>query len=216
MRKWIKRTLAPTDIRDRRILFGPAAGLTMRIDPSTDLRFWLGVHEIELAPFFRRLVYPGARSFDIGAAEGYQALIIARLSEQPVVVFEPGEVWRDILVSNMKLNGYKVTLEQVFVSASTAGSSSTIDIMAEKHFTPDFIKMDIEGAETDALAGATKVLSDRKPHMIVEVHGTKVEQVCLKILRSHGYHPRVVNPRWWLREHRPLKNNRWLICEGHE
>ncbi|PPR10999.1 MAG: hypothetical protein CFH41_01099 [Alphaproteobacteria bacterium MarineAlpha11_Bin1] len=216
MRQWMKQTLAPSGIKARRILFGPAAGLTMQIDPSTDLRFWLGIHELELVRFFRRLVYPGARSFDIGAAEGYQTLLIARLSGQPIVAFEPGAVWKEVLVSNMALNGYQVALEQIFISNTRTDSSSTIDIMAEKYFTPDFIKMDIEGAEDEALAGAIKVLSDRKPHMIIEVHGTKVEQNCLKILRGHGYNPLTLNPRWWLREHRPLENNRWLICEGHE
>ena len=214
MRRWIKHTLMPTDIRRRRILFGPAAGLTMRIDPVTDLRFWAGIHKAELARHFRRLVTPGACGFDIGGAEGYQALMMARLSGQPVVVFEPGAEWRNIVAENMERNGFQAIFEQVFVGATPDDEVATIDAMAEKHFTPDFIKMDIESAEADALAGAAVVLASRKPHMIIEVHGTEVERTCPEILAGHGYRPQIVNPRWWLKEHRPLENNRWLICEG--
>lgn len=215
MRHWLKSVLLPSGTRERRILFGPAAGLTMQIDPATDIRFWLGIHEAELARHFRRLVYPGARSFDVGGAEGYQALMMARLSGQPVIVFEPGPEWRDIVAGNMERNGFQAVFEQVFVGAAMADGVTTIDAMAEKHFVPDFIKMDIEGAETDALTGAAGVLATRRPHMIIEVHGAEVERRCLDILGGHGYSPRIVNPRWWLKEHRPLANNRWLICEGN-
>ena len=72
------------------------------------------------------------------------------------------------------------------------------------------------GAEVDALAGAEETLAVRRPHMIVEVHGYEVERRCLDILERYGYEPQIVNPRKWLKEHRPIANNRWLVCAGRD
>ena len=95
MRRWLKSHVMPSGTRERRILLGPAAGLRMDLDPARELRFWLGVYEAELAKHFRQMVQPSMRCFDIGGAEGYHALLLARLSEMPVVVFEPGEEWTE-------------------------------------------------------------------------------------------------------------------------
>ena len=214
MRRVLKSLLVPSGRRERRILFGPAAGLRMELDPASELRYWLGAHEAELAKHFRRLVRPGTRCFDVGGALGYHALFLARLSGEPVVVFEPGAEWPERIDRALKRNGLSGTVEQVFIGAEAGGDVTTIDAMADRHFVPDFIKMDIEGAEIDALKGAETTLAARRPDMIVEVHGAGVERQCLEILDRHGYFPHIVNPRTWLKEYRPLDNNRWLVCKG--
>ena len=216
MRRWLKSYVMPSGTRERRILLGPAAGLRMDLDPARELRFWLGVYEAELAKHFRRMVQPSMRCFDIGGAEGYHALFLARLSEMPVVVFEPGEEWTEKICSTRARNGLQGKVEPLFIGAKENGNVTTIDAMAEKHFVPDFIKMDIEGAEVDALAGAEETLAVRRPHMIVEVHGYEVERRCLDILERYGYEPQIVNPRKWLKEHRPIAKNRWLVCAGRD
>lgn len=216
MRRWLKSLLIPSGLRERRILFGPAAGLRLELDPARDLRFWLGVYEAELARHFRRLVRPGSRCFDIGGAEGYHALFLARLSETPVVVFEPGAEWPDKIRHALARNGLNGEIEPLFIGAEAGDGATTIDAMTDRHFIPDFIKMDIEGAEADALAGAEATLAARMPHLIIEVHGHDVERQCIAILERHGYRPHIVNPRRWLKEHRPIENNRWLVCEGRK
>ena len=52
----------------------------MEIDFAYQLRFYLGLFERELVPWYRRLCLPGSRSFDVGAREGYVTLLLARLS----------------------------------------------------------------------------------------------------------------------------------------
>ncbi|MDC0033578.1 FkbM family methyltransferase [Alphaproteobacteria bacterium] len=214
MQRWIKNKFFPTDIRSRRIIFGPAAGLKLEIQPKSEFRFWLGVYEAELGKYFRRFAYTGARCFDVGGAEGYHSIVLAKLSGRGVLVFEPGAGWPEKIRNELSRNGLEGEVEQIRVGKELAEGVTTIDHMANKFFTPDFIKMDIEGAEADALSGATKVLSQRKPHLIVEVHGVEVENRCVDILKSHDYAPTIINPRSWFQEYRPIENNRWLVCEG--
>jgi hypothetical protein len=60
-----------------------------------------------------------------------------------------------------------------------------------------------EGGEVAALRGATRVLSERRPALMLEVHGKQIEWECLELLRAAGYEePTVVDRRKWLREHR--------------
>ncbi len=214
MRALLKHLLLPSGTKRRRIRFGPAAGLSIEVDPQQDVRLWLGLLEAELHPHFHRLAYPGARCFDIGAAEGYHAIMLAKLSGQPVLAFEPANVWVEKTRDELASNGLSGEVMQVLVGAQVADGMISIDQAAQDRFVPDFIKMDIEGAEVDALTGAEHVLANRKPHLIIETHGAALEQQCIAILKRHGYAPTVVHPRTWLAEYRPMAHNRWLVCEG--
>ena len=52
---------------------------------------------------------------------------------------------------------------------------------------PNFIKMDIEGAEGDALHGAVSVLRDCRPTILLSVHGREVHLECESLLKELGY-----------------------------
>ena len=53
---------------------------------------------------------------------------------------------------------------------------------------PDLIKMDIEGAEGDALLGMKEALSKNKPKVFLSLHSEKLQTDCLKLLKDIGYH----------------------------
>lgn len=55
---------------------------------------------------------------------------------------------------------------------------------------PAFVKMDIEGAEVEALEGMRGLLAKHRPVMLCEVHGTHAAVAA--IFEAHGYHVRVV------------------------
>jgi hypothetical protein len=92
----------------------------------------------------------------------------------------------------------------------------TLDEAARKHFVPDFIKMDIEGAEVEALRGAAELLSRRQPGLVIETHGPDKLAECRAILRGHGYEDqKVVEPRRaWFKEMKGDAEIRWLVCRG--
>jgi FkbM family methyltransferase len=67
---------------------------------------------------------------------------------------------------------------------------STIDAQLAQAPAPDLVKMDIEGAEVAALRGASKLLSEHRPTLICELHGTN--RAVTELLQSHDYDVRTV------------------------
>jgi hypothetical protein len=191
----------------------------MEIDFRHQARMYLGVFELELAPWFRTFCPPGASAFDVGAREGYHTLLLARQSEGGrVLAFEadPAEYRR--LCRNIAANPALTPTPEAHLARVTAGARQddvTLDGVAfgAGGFVPDLVKLDVEGWEVQALEGATRLLAKRRPHLIVETHSETLERDCLALLRGHEYQPVVVHPRAWLAEVR-AGHNRWLVAEG--
>ena len=66
-----------------------------------------------------------------------------------------------------------------------AHTVSLDDFVAETKLVPDLIKMDIEGAEFDALRGAEHLIATARPHLILEQQSDDVR--CFEFLRERGY-----------------------------
>lgn len=206
--------LLPKGPKTRRIPVGLASGISMGINfQGGQIRLFAGLYEVELAPYFRRLCTAGIRAFDVGGNVGYDALLIAKLTRGPVLSIEcERELCHTIRTNaaeNPALTGL-IAVEQGFVGHGPG--EVTLDELAERYFIPQFIKMDIEGAESRALEGANTLLSNHQPAMLIEVHGQDIEDLCIDQLRTHHYHITTVNQRRWLPEYRPINHNRWLIA----
>jgi len=50
---------------------------------------------------------------------------------------------------------------------------------------PDFIKIDVEGAEEFVLKGAQQVLKEKKPFLMIEVHSPEIGKRCMGLLKEH-------------------------------
>jgi hypothetical protein len=210
----VRDVVLPEGSRYRRLPFGLAAGCVVSIDFRHQTRMYLGLYERELVPHFRALVRPGDRCFDVGGQGGYDALMLAKLSRgAPVVSFECNPEAVTSMRETFARNPYGIRIIEAFVGSSSEPGFTTLDDAAERTFAPDFIKMDIEGAEADALEGARTILREHGPALIIEVHGKEVESRCIEILSAHGYTPRIVDQSGWWAETRPLDHNRWLVCD---
>jgi len=66
---------------------------------------------------------------------------------------------------------------------------------------PDFIKMDIEGAEGEALKGARKMLDACRPTILLSVHGQLVQYECETLLKEIGYQWSYIMPSALLARH---------------
>jgi hypothetical protein len=140
--------------------------------------------------------------------------VLAKLTGAPVVSVECDPELASEIRENAAVNPHlpHISVESLFVGAQDGDGQVTIDTLADRHFMPDVIKLDIEGGEVDALRGAERVLAHRRPAILLEVHGKAIEWECLSILRDAGYDPpSVVERRRWLPERGPLEHNRWLI-----
>lgn len=68
------------------------------------------------------------------------------------------------------------------------------DFVQQQGVVPDFVKIDVEGAEEHVLQGATKLMTQHRPLMLVEAHSweemTMVNNAAalLQIAQQHRYH----------------------------
>ena len=91
-----------------------------------------------------------------------------------------------------------------------------LDDLQVDRLLPGFIKIDIEGAEMEALESGTTLISECDVQLLVEVHSVKLEVECLKFLANHGYACEIIdNSRWRniIPEKRPIEHNRWIWAE---
>ena len=56
----------------------------------------------------------------------------------------------------------------------------------------DFIKIDIEGAEYDALQGATALIRTHRPTLLIEAHSAELLRACQSWLEAQGYRISIV------------------------
>ena len=176
---------------------------------------WLGTYESEKQDLIAKLVQPGMVVWDVGANAGFYTLAFARLVGDMgyVYAFEPYAENANNLLRHLRLNEIsKVTLVQAALGArdgligfrvtesSSMGYTSqeentylvpavSVDEFLARHpgALPDLIKIDIEGAETDLLLGATQLLRDSSPVVVLALHGQAQSNQCTELLTSLGY-----------------------------
>lgn len=210
-----KRALLPTGPHSRQLRFGLGRGLCMELDFAHETRMYLGMYEIELNRYLRSFCHPGARSFDVGAQQGYDALVFAKLTGARVDSFEREPACLIKMQRTLLLNRSLADLVHpvhATVGAGRDDGSLSLDDHVTRSFVPDFIKVDVEGAELDVLCGARRLLRERGPALVIEVHSRELEQDCGKLLVEYGYRPVVVNQRTIWRENRSAQHNRWLVA----
>lgn len=88
--------------------------------------------------------------------------------------------------------------KHVFVEKTGFTSSlvqtDTIDnlVKNKKILPPDFMKIDVEGAEQLVLAGAGKTITKHHPIIIVEFHSIHSTYACMELFNSYGYETKVL------------------------
>ena len=94
---------------------------------------------------------------DAGAAEGNFSLqIIDRASK--IYIIETDEKWIEALKETFREYSEKVVIIQKFLSSYNDGVYATLDTLIYEPV--DYIKMDIEGNEWDALEGAKRIIKE--------------------------------------------------------
>ena len=199
--------------RPKRMPRGLLAGKRYIVNPCAQPGIYLCLYEYELQEHFYRLLKTGMRTFDIGSAMGFHAVGINNLTLSDVVCVEPNSAARVRLRENLAANGLSFPVVDAFIGAKTGPSTTTIDKLSEDYFAPDFLKIDIEGGEYNALQGAEHVLARHKPAMIIETHSVELETNCADFLRKAGYRICIVKQRRFMREGRSVAHNQWIVAQ---
>lgn len=212
------RVLPKPDIR--RFPLGVARGLRLEVDFQYETRLFLGLYELEIARYFRRLVVRGAPAIDVGGNSGYDALLIAKLSGDRVTTIEPDGKLVARLRANLAANpevGRRISVEEAWAGAAPDPSARVItldELDVDGSRPPAFVKIDVDGGEADVLSGAGQLLRNYSPNIIIETHTPELEVQCGRMLVECGYAPVVVNQRALWPDRRPIPHNRWLVARG--
>jgi FkbM family methyltransferase len=175
---------------------------------------WLGTYERHMQRLFHEHIRAGATVFDVGANAGFFTLLASKLAGDSghVYAFEPLPRNLDFLERHIRLNEVANVDVAALAIAATSGeahfriaqhasmggladggdlrviTASLDDLIASRRATrPDFIKMDIEGAESDALRGAKELLVGGPLTIALSTHGWQQHETCWAILGDAGF-----------------------------
>lgn len=122
---------------------------------------------------------------DAGAAEGNFSLeIIDRVCK--IYMIETDEAWIEALQETFKKYKDKIIIIKKFLTSMDIGKFATLDNLINEPV--NFIKMDIEGNEWDALIGAGKLIkkSDGLKCAICSYHGDSDEILIKGVMEGYG------------------------------
>jgi FkbM family methyltransferase len=193
-----------------RVPAGPMRGMRW-MPESMPHGAWLGWLERRQLDEFLRRIEPGTIVWDVGANVGLYTVPSARCA-RAVFAFEPIARNVSYLRRHVVLNGLSnvhiieaaVTDHSGYVQMTSGASPSEARIGADgscraravslddwrRHERADFpalIKIDVEGAEHEVLAGAIDTLSAARPVIFVALHGDPQRRACRTLLESAGY-----------------------------
>lgn len=192
-----------------RVLTGELRGARWIVGAATH-GCWIGTYERDVQRIFATHIRPGDVVYDIGANAGFFTLLASRLAggAGKVYSFEPLPRNLAYLRVHVRLNdAANVEVLPIAVSDSKGvvrldtdghpamgGISEEGDLVVEgdsldglKLEPPSFLKMDIEGGEHAALRGATQLLRDARPTLLLSTHGYVQHGLCVELLESLGY-----------------------------
>ncbi len=165
---------------------------------------------------FSHLVHPGDLVIDIGANMGSHTVYLAQQvgRQGGVIAVEPQRVIHQILCANVALNSftnvyciqcavgakpgaviipsidYTVKANFGAVSLGEYTNGEQVNVIPLDNFRLprcDFIKIDVEGMEIDALKGAKETIAKYQPILFVENDREKNSKALIDLLFSYGY-----------------------------
>jgi hypothetical protein len=216
----VKDSFFDDEVRYRRIRFGLCRGYSMPLNMRHGVRVVLGLFEPEIHRYFKAFATPGGCLYDVGACHGYYTLAFSRLAGPArVYTFEPNQKDSAICKEIMVRNHPNATIEvhEFFIGRTVdqAQRQETLDdlVFVKGFKPPTLIKIDVDGPEVEVLSGATRVLAECRPKLIVEVHSPQLEIDCKALLERSGYAVRIVKNNPLVQEKRPVELNRWLVAQ---
>jgi FkbM family methyltransferase len=200
-----------------RIGSGPLAGKTWIRFARTFVNEYLdGSHEQLVQQALIAHLKPGMVFYDVGAHGGFFTLLGAELvgPSGKVVSFEPHPKTSTCCQGQIEANNFRnvtvvtaavadrigearfadndwsdmSSLKNISASAKTITvQTTTLDHEITRHPSPDVMKIDIEGAEIEALSGASNLISKKRPVLLVELHSQELAEQYDQMMHDFGY-----------------------------
>ena len=182
--------------------------------------YWLGSYELEKRKAFERFIKPGSVVYDVGANVGYFSLLASVLvgPEGHVAAFEPLPRNISYLRKHVALNkltnivvieaavsdhageaffnlGASTAMGHLAESGEISVSLVSLDQLLEDRAIqpPDYMKIDVEGAEYDVLCGARRLLKAHHPLLFLDTHNRQAHNLTIAYLDTLGYQYEVLD-----------------------
>jgi FkbM family methyltransferase len=84
-----------------------------------------------------------------------------------------------------KLETSSFQKEETALTSVTVETITLDQLVANGIPAPDFIKIDVEGAEEFVLKGAADVLKQKHPFLMIEIHSPEIGKRCFDVLKQH-------------------------------
>jgi len=220
-RQLLKKAL-PSHAEPRRVLSGLFRGLVFEINLQSGFQFWLGLYERETYRWIKRLTCGITAAVDVGAAMGeFSIFLIKKTSARRVIAVDPNPEHRGTFSRNLELNNCAdvsgLTRTYKFLGALQANDAETLNGYCDLMTDPVFLKVDVDGAELEVLAGGDEFFRTKRTRMLVETHSPELERSCIDYLLSRDFQVAIVKNGWWrlfLKDQRPCQLNRWLVASN--
>lgn len=215
MKSALKTFLFPGGAKPRRVWFGAGQGLTVAVDPAIQSQRLLGLAELEISREFVEFARRCRTFCDVGASDGWYCMVARKHNSRvDLVGIEPDADLGRKAANHFSLNGIPNT-DVTWLAAYCGGRGTRLDDVLAEREAPVFIKIDIEGAELDALESGQETLSKKECFLLVETHSDDMEDRCSALLERIGYAVRIIPQagyRRYVPERRPLAHNQWLVA----
>ena len=192
---------------------GPMRGVRLAASKNISHAHVAGTYEVEVMTAIADVLQPDWTCYDLGASVGYVTLLMASRTKQ-VFSFEPAphasaELERQVAANDFRnvslvrkpLSDRVQTVRFALTEAAYGSSivdgetewpvqeleTTTLDLFAAEHPAPNFLKIDIEGAEGAALAGGRRTLEAHRPTICCEVHSASAWREVREVLEPLGY-----------------------------
>lgn len=125
---------------------------------------------------------------DSGAAEGNFALSIVEKASH-IYLFEADPEWVKPLEATFAPWSSKVHIINKYLTHHNDNQNTTLDEFFGSNQKIDFVKVDVEGAESDLLEGCKRILSSNSPLKIAlcTYHKEHDEKIFTALLKSYGF-----------------------------
>ena len=221
------RALLPNRTLPLPILSGPFRGATINLNPQYSLRKVFGIYEHELNEWLEKALLRVDTVLDVGANDGYFtfgcAAAFRRLKRSAeIMAFEPISQHFEELKSsldNQPKDKVQVSLYNCLVGAEVKAGMTTLDAIAHEQPFPKapekaLIKIDVEGAELEVIAGASAWLNPTN-YFLIEVHDASFLDILIQKFSAQGIKLKQVNQQALpiIGRERRTELNWWLLSD---
>lgn len=199
------------------ILSGYLKGSKLKVSENTQWAPLFGRWEPAMQRIIANVVKEGNVVYDLGANFGLHGMLCSKLigSTGKLFNFEPLPANLIEINENYKLNNInnysninkavsdsigkikfsiaKHATQGKIVIGASEGDAMEVEVISLNQFIddgnplPDFIKMDIEGAEGEALRGFSRYIEKSFPLMIIELHSPEADRKVGEFLKFYQY-----------------------------